>query len=159
MSASFVIVANSSMKLKRLDQLGGVLSMGCALHCLLLPILTIAWPVLGTTFLSNELFHQMLLYLVIPTAVISFGIGCRRHPNPKVIISAVLGIGVLASITLLGEEQCATCVHPSEQNGNADVGIFSSAWLSKWGMVLGSILLCYAHWCNFRSCETSSCEH
>jgi hypothetical protein len=143
---------------KGLDRLGGVLSAGCALHCMLVPILTVFWPVLGTTFVANEFFHEMLLYLVLPTALISLGIGCHRHRNFNILASAVVGLGLIVFATFYGEEDCQVCAHDAETFAEA-FNLSYQVWLSKGTMILGSILLCWAHWSNYKECGKESCDH
>ena len=66
------------------DKAAVLISAFCALHCLALPLLLIVFPVLGSTLLSDELFHQMLLWVIAPTSLIALGLARLHHPDGKV---------------------------------------------------------------------------
>ena len=64
----------------------------CALHCFLVPVALILFPVVGSIFLFEEIFHELLLLLIIPASVIAIFLGCRRHKDFKVLMLGVLGL-------------------------------------------------------------------
>ena len=131
----------SQQKLRRFaDRIGVVASVTCALHCLLLPVLLAAGTALSATFLGDEAFHKSLLWLIIPAAVLAFGIGCRRHKDRLVLTLALIGlVGLVLAGTvlhdLLGEdyERIAT--------------------------LLSATLLVVAHVRNYRLCRSADCDH
>ena len=57
------------------------LSMLCAIHCLLLPLLLIALPSISALQLQNEAFHFWMLATVIPTSLYALTIGCKKTPT------------------------------------------------------------------------------
>lgn len=63
----------------------------CAVHCFLMPVTLILFPVVSSTFLFEEIFHKLLLFLVIPASVVALSLGCRRHKDFKVVMLGVLG--------------------------------------------------------------------
>lgn len=142
-----------------LDTLGGVLSLGCAIHCLVVPVLTVIWPVVGTSFVADETFHMVLLYGVVPTALISLGLGCRSHRNYKLLWVGALGLGMLTYFTLTEGEVCQHCISEAGMAGLAFWDWSGEVLIHKGGMIVGSLLLCWAHWRNFVACRTTDCDH
>ena len=59
------------------------LSMLCAIHCLLLPLLLVALPSISALQIENEAFHFWMLAAVIPTSLYALSMGCKKHqPGP-----------------------------------------------------------------------------
>lgn len=81
---------------KILDKIGISLSVFCMIHCLVIPVLLLVFPIVNTFgFVSSENFHWVLLTLILPIAVLSLGIGCMKHKNYSVLIVALVGIAFL----------------------------------------------------------------
>jgi cation transport ATPase len=68
----------------------------CAVHCIALPVLLIAFPVLGGTVLTDELFHSVLLWFILPTSVIAVLLARQHHPDRQVLM--LVGAGMLILI-------------------------------------------------------------
>jgi hypothetical protein len=141
-----------------LDTLGGLLSIGCAIHCLLVPVLVVIWPVMGTTLLADHSFHTLLLYFVIPTALISLTLGCRNHGNYHILILGGLGLAILTFLTLTEDHYCPNCA-TSHSSTLAFWTWSQEVMIQKGGMIFASLLLCWAHFKNYRSCRSSACSH
>jgi len=108
----------------------------CAVHCFLTPVALILFPVLGLTFLSEEIFHELMLLLVIPASVIAIFLGCRRHKDFNGIMLGALGLCFLL------------------------VGAFAAE--GYWESVLtliGAFTMVSGHLRNFRRCRKDGCEH
>ncbi len=45
-----------------------------------------------TVFLDDESFHRTILWLVVPSSLLAFGLGCRRHRDPRVLLLGALGL-------------------------------------------------------------------
>jgi hypothetical protein len=122
------------------DGLGLLAATACAVHCIALPALLVAGSTLPTVLLDDERFHQAMLWLVVPSAVVAFGLGCWRHKDRRVLLLGALGVvGLVVSGTvvhdLLGE-------------------------LAEKGATLGSAgLAVAAHLRNFKLCRSESCRH
>lgn len=120
------------------DRLGIFASMTCALHCLLFPVLLVAGTALPATLLDEEVFHQLIIVMVLPAALVAFGMGCSRHKDLRVAALGSLGvIGIIGVVFLhdaLGE------------NGERVLTVISSA------------LLVTAHLRNYRLCREVSCD-
>ena len=119
------------------DRLGMGLSILCALHCILTPVMILSIPLLARYYLAHPLFHFLLALLIIPVGLIAFFMGIRKHHNWKVLI---LGLPGLILVTLT---PYVVHVHNLELNEPAL-------------MVIGSVMLVSAHLLNRKSCLT--CE-
>lgn len=69
------------------------LSGVCLLHCLALPFFAGALPML-MPFAESHL-HAQVLYFAVPLSVVAIGIGYMRHHDPRVVLAAVAGLGLL----------------------------------------------------------------
>ena len=76
-----------------LDGSAVAISAICALHCLALPILLVLFPLLGATILTDESFHAILLWVILPTSVLAIAIARLRHKDALVL--TLVGIGLL----------------------------------------------------------------
>ena len=74
------------------DNLAISLSVLCALHCLLLPIVIIFLPAISATFVGSEHFHKTMLCFVIPSSVIALSLGCKMHGKYHVYLYGLIGI-------------------------------------------------------------------
>ena len=76
-----------------LDSAAVVISAICAVHCLALPIVLVAFPILGSTILTDEMFHSFLLWFILPTSIVAVALGRKNHPDKAVIL--LVGFGLL----------------------------------------------------------------
>jgi hypothetical protein len=112
-----------------LDSIAVGLSMLCLVHCLALPLVVIGVPLLAQ-FAETHLHYQLLL-VVVPLSGVAFGIGYRRHQNPRILVAGALGLGLL----IVG----ATVAH-------SQLGLLADRLFT----IAGSLLLAAAHWKNSR---------
>lgn len=117
-----------------LDRCSVVISAVCVAHCIALPPLLILFPLLGGTVLTDELFHVMLLWIIIPTSVIAIAMARRHHPDSLVLVLVSTGIMVL----MVG----AFWAHDHAE-----------AWVDTTLSIMGSGLLASGHIRNFRLCR------
>ena len=122
------------------DWLGIAASTACGIHCILLPTLLVTGTVLPASFLGDESFHLAMLWIILPAAVLAFGIGCWRHKDRWVITMGFIGMAgmVLSAFVmhdLIGElgERITT--------------------------VISAAILVAAHYRNFQLCRSSGCTH
>ena len=122
------------------DWLGIAASTACGVHCILLPALLVTGTVLPASFLGDESFHRAMLWVILPTAILAFGIGCWRHKDRWVLALGMIGMTgmVLAAFVLhdiIGEtgERIAT--------------------------VLSAGVLIVAHYRNYQLCRSFGCAH
>lgn len=143
-----------------LDSLAIGMSLLCAVHCLLTPILIVFLPIIATTFWVHQDFHLWMVLFVVPTTSAAVFMGCRKHRDKAVLILSMLGLVCLVSIagyeTWLHADSNATeaphCPHCVAQS--------KQAWLTPGTLinVLGGMLLASAHGRNFLLCRKSSCS-
>ena len=122
------------------DGVGLVGSAVCALHCVAAPLLLVAGTTLPASFVADEAFHRMLLWVILPAAVLAFGLGCWQHKDRWVLGLGVVGLAGLAcsaavSHALIGE------------TGERVVTLASAG------------ILIAAHVRNFRRCRAVGCDH
>jgi peptidoglycan/LPS O-acetylase OafA/YrhL len=103
-------------------------------------VLLVAGATIPASFLTDEAFHRAVLWLILPAAVLAFGLGCRRHKDRLVLLLGAVGLVgiVLAGVGLpdvVGE------------SGEIAVTLVSAA------------LLITAHVRNFKLCRADRCDH
>jgi len=124
-----------------LDRFAIGLSALCAAHCMAVPVLLIVFPsLIATLQLDNHIFHELLVWLAIPTSSIAVFIGCKRHKDQLVFVLA--GIGIVSLVA---------------------TAFFAHAALGETGEKIATLvavsILAYAHWRNYSLCRKDSCEH
>ncbi len=112
-----------------LDHAAIALSGLCLVHCLLLPVIIVAVPLLAQ--LNETHFHAQMLLVVVPVSLFAFAHGYRRHGNLWIIAGGIAGIAIL----FIG----GTVVH-------ASYGILADSLLT----IAGSIVLATSHYFNNR---------
>jgi hypothetical protein len=80
---------------KILDNFGITVSSICAIHCILLPVLLILSPYIELAFFTSHEFHETLLYFILPTSLMAFILGCRKHNDDIVKLGGICAIFVL----------------------------------------------------------------
>ena len=133
-----MIEARTSSASAIADWFGITASSVCAVHCILLPVLLITGTVLPVSILNDEGFHLLMLWAILPAAVVAFGIGCARHKDRWVITLGATGLagmvlGALVLHDLIGEV------------GERVVTVISAG------------ILIAAHYRNFRLCRSADC--
>jgi len=123
-----------------LDRTGVLLSAACLVHCLALPILLTLIPMTQLGWLDEQLFHDLLLTVILPTSVIALCLGCHRHRQWKILGVGFVGLGILAVLSLVPHALIAPLVERL-------LTIFAGG------------LLVFAHIANFRRCRDEDCHH
>ena len=122
------------------DWFGIAASSACAIHCVLVPTLLVTGTVLPVSFLADEGFHLAMLWVILPAAIVAFGIGCWRHKDQWVLALGVTG--------LVGMVLAATVIHDlAGEAGERVVTVISAA------------ILVAAHYRNYRICRSMDCQH
>ena len=120
-----------------LDRVAIGLSGLCAIHCAVTPVAVVLFPMLSACLGSDQLFHALLLSLVLPSSVLALMLGCRRHRD-----GWVLGFGVAGLVLLVVAVACGHIEY----------------WERP--MTLGAAaLIVAAHARNYRLCRSEHCEH
>ena len=115
------------------DRLSIGLSMACAIHCLVTPVLLAFLPSIAALQLNTELFHLWMVIVVIPVSVYALTLGCKRHKRYRVLASGIVGIALLVSAIALYEH----------------VGELGEKLLT----VLGACFVAIGHLSNYRLCQ------
>ena len=108
----------------------------CAVHCFAVPVALILFPVVGSAvaFEFEEVFHEMMLFAVIPVSTIAVLLGCRRHKDLSVIALVVLGLCFIL------------------------VGIFATTGYMEYVLAfIGAFIMILGHLRNFRLCRQDGC--
>ncbi len=122
------------------DWLGITASTACAVHCILLPTLLVTGTVLPASILADEAFHYAMLWMILPAAIVAFGIGCWRHKDQRVLTLGIIGlVGMVAAVSVLHDI--------AGETGERVVTFIAAGFLIA------------AHYRNFRLCRASGCSH
>ena len=116
---------------KYFDRVAIALSTICIVHCLAMPFVIALLPVAAFTFGGDGHFHSLMLWFVVPTSVLGFGLGLRVHRRVDIVVMGAVAIAALAAAALWGH---------SAWDPSAEVLV----------NVAASVLLAAAHWRNFR---------
>ncbi|WP_298089808.1 MerC domain-containing protein [uncultured Sphingomonas sp.] len=103
----------SDRRQRWLDGFAVTASVLCLIHCLVLPAILVALPVLATMLAVPETFHAIAFALALPTSVLAIASGYRRHRRrwPFILAGAgltLLGIGAFAIDTETAERAVST---------------------------------------------------
>ena len=163
------MTTNSSSRCRSnvwLDTLAVGMSVTCAVHCLLTPVLIIVLPMLATTVWVQYDFHLWMMLLVVPTSGTAVLLGCRKHKDKTVLVLSLLGLGLLVFVAVsevvlfadTSSPASAACPHCSTTEcleTESGPRISSGLMLN----LLGAVLLCSAHVRNFLLCRKARCSH
>jgi hypothetical protein len=120
------------------DKLAIGLSMICVVHCLVLPMLLILVPPFSGLFaLDDEMFHQWMLYAVLPISIAALMIGHFHHCSYEVFLVGSIGLSLIILSATLSHDV---------------LGETGEVVLS----ILGSMIIAYGH---FRNYQLSSARH
>jgi hypothetical protein len=127
------------LKMTKLQMLSDKLAIGfsmvCVVHCLVLPILIILLPPFSGLFaLDDEMFHQWMLYAVLPISIAALMMGYLHHRSYKVFVVVSIGLTLIILSTTLGHDVLGE---------TGEVGL----------SVLGSMIIAFGH---FRHYQLSS---
>ena len=106
---------------------------------MILPVALTMIPILLVTPLGNEYFHQLMIWLVLPTSGLAFTLGCRHHKDLIVIILGSVGLMLIG----LG---ASWIIHTWDETVERVITI------------LGGLVLAFAHFRNHRLCRADDCE-
>ncbi|MYC40748.1 MAG: MerC domain-containing protein [Candidatus Dadabacteria bacterium] len=127
----------NQVKIQRLTDYTSISLAGiCVVHCFLTPVALILFPVVGSTLVFEEVFHELMLFMVIPASAVAMFLGCRRHKDFSVIMLGGVGLYFLL------------------------VGAFAvTGYLESILTLIGAFIMISGHLRNFRLCREDSCEH
>ena len=120
------------------DKIAIGLSFACVLHCFLAPSLLIFSYGVSSYSIESELIHYLILLLTIPISILALTLGYKNHKTVSFFVTGVIGLSILILAVLLGE---------------AIIGDFGEKGLT----LVGSIIVSYSHYSNFRTCQNLDC--
>ncbi len=141
-----------------LDSLAVSMSLLCAVHCLLTPVLIVVLPMVATSFWADSNFHLWMLLLVVPTSTIAVLQGCKKHKDKLVFVLGAAGLALLIAATLYEvlkhgaalDAHCSMCVSSDAPP------LFAPLTVAN---LLGGALLASGHIRNFMLCRKHDCTH
>lgn len=106
----------------------------CLAHCVALPLVIAALPVLATVVPVPTSFHIAALIFAVPTTLFALGIGYRHHRRALPVLAGLAGLALLGIAVLVYERT----------PGEAPVTIAGSlliagAHLSNWRLRRGRV--------------------
>lgn len=90
--------------------------------------------------MDEQLFHLVMLVLILPVSLIALTIGCRQHKDRLTIVLGSIGIVILAFTAFFGHDWF----------GLAGERVVTS---------FGGLILAGAHIQNYRICRNNDCQH
>ena len=134
MAGSVAPVAETSVDWTERVALAG--SALCMVHCLMLPLVVAAVPVLATALAIPETFHNWVLLLAVPAATFALVRGRTRHGKGWPVRLGTVGVACLvAGALFVPDETAETAV-----------------------TVAGSLMLATAHIANWRLRHRCGCD-
>lgn len=142
-----------------LDRTGVIASIGCAVHCMVAPLVLLLAPALGGIWVHPGT-HLAIAALVLPVAAFALRRGLRAHGRRWIAIAGVLGMALVAVGTLLpfvghtahaaGEtcQDCCPTLVVDEHSGDYRLHLPPASIVT----FLGGALLVTAHFANLRCC-------
>jgi len=131
---------SSVRQISWMDKFAVSASTVCAIHCLCLPFILGVFPAIGATLLGEEAFHLRLLWAVIPLSLLALTLGCRKHKDRSVLVIGFLGLAFLISAASLGHDILG-------EEGE------------RITTLMGAITIAVGHFCNYKLCRRSDCDH
>jgi hypothetical protein len=135
-----------------LDFTGVFLSILCAIHCTLGPLLILFLPALGGIF-GSELFHLGVFFAIVPIAGMTFIRCYKKHKSKETLILAMIAIALL--LTGLVTEHTHALMDLIGANGGHHHHHHDHAHgLLEHGFTLaGSFCIVIAHIMNIKHCH------
>lgn len=144
-----------------LDSLAIGMSIVCAIHCLVTPVLIVFLPILATTFWVHEDFHLWMLLFVLPTSALAMFLGCRKHKDRLILALSIIGLSALTATAIYESASHAEGAATAHAHCEHCVEAGADEWLTGVTLlnVMGGLFLASAHVRNYRLCRKVKCEH
>ena len=122
------------------DRLSISFSAICAMHCAFFPLMLVVFPSITIIPVDDQVFHEVLVWLVLPSSMVAAYLGCSRHKDQKVLLGIGLGLATFVLTAIFGHELLG------EKGERATT-------------ILAATILAWSHWRNFTLCQKDSCSH
>lgn len=150
--------------LYKIDSIGFLLSLICAIHCLIFPILLIVLPLIGLNFLLNQTAEKVFVLGSVLVAGFSLFWGYRYHKNTKGLKFYFVGAFLLLMATfVMGHSH----EHADDHNHQHEIAIESANSQNidlknrpqgnKWSLlflITGGVCIALSHYYNKRLCKS-----
>ncbi len=114
-----------------LDRAGICVSAVCLVQCLVLSLAIVLAPMMSLGIFGSDLFHRLLLLLILPLSLGAFWLGYRSHRSVGLLLAGMAGLALVLAAAFLE----ATVLPP----------LAASALTSA-----GGITLIVSHWLNLK---------
>ena len=121
------------------DKFAMGLSLACVLHCFFVPSFLILTSGMLSVSIDNEFVHKLLVLVAVPISSFALIKGYKYHKTFSFISFGILGLVALILAVLLGE---------------SNLGELGEKGLT----LLGSILVAYSHFKNYKMCIKLDCS-
>ena len=121
------------------DKFAMGLSLACVLHCFFVPSFLILTSGMLSVSLDNEFVHKLLVLVAVPISSFALIKGYKYHKTFSFLSFGILGLVALILAVVLGE---------------SNLGELSEKGLT----LLGSILVAYSHFKNYKMCIELDCS-
>ena len=121
------------------DKFAMGLSLACVLHCFFVPSFLILTSGMLSVSFDNEFVHKLLVLVAVPISSFALIKGYKYHKTFSFISYGILGLVALILAVVLGE---------------SILGEFGEKGLT----LLGSILVAYSHFKNYKLCIELDCS-
>ncbi|MBA6231908.1 MULTISPECIES: MerC domain-containing protein [unclassified Colwellia] len=118
------------------DKMAITLSVACAIHCLVMPLLLLLLPNFVVLQLNNEAYHTAMVLIVLPTSVFALFMGCKQHKRYRLLFIGFVGLIFLVLAISLGNE-----------------------FWEKVLTLMGSAVIAGGHYWNYRLCQQHTLCH
>lgn len=121
------------------DKFAMGMSLACVLHCFFVPSFLILTSGMLSVSIDNEFVHKLLVLAAVPISSFALIKGYKYHKTFSFISFGILGLVALILAVLLGE---------------SNLGELGEKGLT----LLGSILVAYSHFKNYKMCIKLDCS-
>lgn len=117
---------------RQFDRIAVLMSGVCLVHCLLIPVVLMLFPLLAISVGDDRHFHGLMLWLVLPVSVLGLVLGFRGHRDLRIVLAGAVAMLALTFASTWGHDNLRTTTEAV-------------------AMVLASLLLAVVHVWNFRA--------
>ena len=121
------------------DKFAMGLSLACVLHCFFVPSFLILTSGMLSVSFDNEFVHKLLVLVAVPISSFALIKGYKYHKTFSFLSYGILGLVALILAVVLGE---------------SNLGELGEKGLT----LLGSILVAYSHFKNYKMCIELDCS-
>ena len=121
------------------DKLAMSVSAACVVHCFFAPALIVLSYGVSSFSIDSELIHYLILAIAMPLSALALSKGYRHHKVISFLGAGVLGLSLMFLAVLLGESL---------------LGELGEQLVT----LLGSSLVAYSHFKNYRTCQELDCS-